>query len=177
MLAPLLLLAIGAVFSGYLFKETFIGHHSNDFWQASIFFLNPVKHRSNLVIRTQTQVEKLAMEKSPTEGWRCAGAWVVDGATNRRYAVGARTSVILSAGSIGSVQLLECSGIGDPAVLAQAGVEPLVNLPGVGENLQDHLQIRAVFSVKGVKTLNTMARPWVCTRRSVSRPKESMTGT
>jgi choline dehydrogenase len=58
------------------------------------------------------------------------------------------------------VQLLECSGIGDPAVLAQAGVEPLVNLPGVGENLQDHLQIRAVFSVKGVKTLNTMANSW-----------------
>ena len=108
------------------------------------------------MIRTQTQVEKLAIEKSPTEGWRCAGAWVVDGATNRRYAVGARTSVILSAGSIGSVQLLECSGIGDPAVLAQAGVEPLVNLPGVGENLQDHLQIRAVFSVKGVKTLRPL---------------------
>ncbi len=129
-------------------------------WNTSKAFLNPVKHRSNLVIRTQTQVEKLAIEKSPTEGWRCAGAWVVDGATNRRYAVGARTSVILSAGSIGSVQLLECSGIGDPAVLAQAGVEPLVNLPGVGENLQDHLQIRAVFSVKGVKTLNTMANSW-----------------
>ena len=44
MLAPLLLLAIGAIFSGYLFKETFIGHHSNDFWQASIFFLNEIKH-------------------------------------------------------------------------------------------------------------------------------------
>ena len=44
MLAPLLLLAIGAVFSGYLFKETFIGHHSNDFWQASVFFLNEIKH-------------------------------------------------------------------------------------------------------------------------------------
>ena len=44
MLAPLLLLSIGAIFSGYLFKETFIGHHSNDFWQASIFFLNEIKH-------------------------------------------------------------------------------------------------------------------------------------
>ena len=44
MLAPLLLLAIGAVFSGYLFKETFIGHHSNDFWQASVFFLDEIKH-------------------------------------------------------------------------------------------------------------------------------------
>ena len=44
MLAPLLLLAIGAVFAGYLFKETFIGHHSNDFWQASVFFLDEIKH-------------------------------------------------------------------------------------------------------------------------------------
>ena len=46
MLAPLLLLATGAVFSGYLFKETFIGHHSNNFWQASIFFLNKIEHNS-----------------------------------------------------------------------------------------------------------------------------------
>ena len=44
MLAPLLLLSIGAIFAGYYFKETFIGHHSNDFWQASIFFLNEIKH-------------------------------------------------------------------------------------------------------------------------------------
>jgi NADH-quinone oxidoreductase subunit L len=44
MLAPLLFLSIGAIFAGYYFKETFIGHHSNDFWQASIFFLNEIKH-------------------------------------------------------------------------------------------------------------------------------------
>ena len=44
MLAPLFFLSIGAIFAGYYFKETFIGHHSNDFWQASIFFLNEIKH-------------------------------------------------------------------------------------------------------------------------------------
>ena len=126
-------------------------------WNASKAFLNPVKGRPNLVIRTETQVEKLALEKTPQGLWRCAGAWVVDQRAGRRYAVAAKSSLILSAGSIGSVQLLECSGIGDPAVLHKAGVTPVVNLPGVGANLQDHLQIRAVFSVKGVKTLNTMA--------------------
>jgi NADH-quinone oxidoreductase subunit L len=46
MLAPLFFLSIGAIFAGYFFKETFIGHHSNDFWNGSIFFLNEIKHTS-----------------------------------------------------------------------------------------------------------------------------------
>ena len=73
-----------------------------------------------------------------------------------RSAVATR-EVILSAGSIGSVQVLQLSGIGDAARLAAAGVTPLHQLPGVGANLQDHLQIRAVYKVRGTKTLNRIA--------------------
>jgi choline dehydrogenase len=68
--------------------------------------------------------------------------------------------VLLCAGAIGSPQLLELSGIGQAGLLQQHGITPVIDLPGVGENLQDHLQIRAVFKVKGVKTLNTLANSW-----------------
>jgi choline dehydrogenase len=72
----------------------------------------------------------------------------------------ARHAVVLSAGSIGTPQILELSGIGSPEVLRAHGIAPVVNLPGVGGNLQDHLQIRTVFKVQGVQTLNTLANSW-----------------
>jgi choline dehydrogenase len=65
--------------------------------------------------------------------------------------------VVLAAGAIGTPQILQLSGIGPGELLQQHGITPRQVLPGVGENLQDHLQIRAVYSVEGVKTLNTMA--------------------
>ncbi|HEY9237896.1 MAG TPA: GMC oxidoreductase, partial [Burkholderiaceae bacterium] len=68
--------------------------------------------------------------------------------------------VILATGAIGTPQLLQLSGIGDPALLQPLGIPVVQPLPGVGRNLQDHLQIRAVYSVAGVKTLNTMANSW-----------------
>ena len=64
---------------------------------------------------------------------------------------------MLSAGSIGTPQILQLSGIGPAPLLQQHGITPVIDLPGVGGNLQDHLQIRAVFKVEGVKTLNTLA--------------------
>jgi choline dehydrogenase len=69
----------------------------------------------------------------------------------------AAREVILCAGSIGSPQILQLSGIGPAALLRQHGIEVVSDLSGVGANLQDHLQIRAVFKVQGVPTLNTMA--------------------
>jgi choline dehydrogenase len=69
----------------------------------------------------------------------------------------ARGEVILSAGSIGSPQILQLSGVGPAALLQQHGIEVKADLPGVGANLQDHLQIRSVYQVEGVKTLNTLA--------------------
>jgi choline dehydrogenase len=74
--------------------------------------------------------------------------------------VHASREVILATGSIGTPQILQLSGIGPGALLQSLGIGVQHALPGVGENLQDHLQIRAVFSVEGVKTLNTMARSW-----------------
>jgi choline dehydrogenase len=71
--------------------------------------------------------------------------------------VRAKCEVILSAGAIGSPQILQLSGIGDSSLLAKHGIDVVVDSKGVGANLQDHLQIRSVYEVSGVKTLNTMA--------------------
>ncbi|UFS55887.1 GMC family oxidoreductase [Comamonadaceae bacterium M7527] len=120
-------------------------------WNTSKAFLRGIKSRPNLQVRTQAQVASLQLSRKP-DGWQCLGVSLLDGTQLR-----ATHSVVLSAGSIGSAQLLQCSGIGDAQVLHAAGVKPQVHLPGVGRNLQDHLQIRTVFKVRGVATLNTMA--------------------
>jgi choline dehydrogenase len=75
--------------------------------------------------------------------------------------VTATREVILCAGSIGSPQILQLSGIGPAPLLKQHGIDVQVDSVGVGANLQDHLQIRAVYKVQGVKTLNTMANSWL----------------
>ncbi len=125
-------------------------------WNTSKAFLRPVKLRSNLSIWTESQVERLVFE-TPVDGDqpRCVGAIIRRGGD--AITVRATKEVILSAGAIGSAQLLQLSGIGPADLLRQHGIDVCVDAPGVGENLQDHLQIRAVFKVKGVKTLNTMA--------------------
>ncbi|MDV7394259.1 GMC family oxidoreductase N-terminal domain-containing protein, partial [Arthrospira platensis SPKY1] len=69
----------------------------------------------------------------------------------------ATREVVLAAGSIGSVQVLELSGIGDATLLRDRGIPPMHHLPGVGANLQDHLQIRTVYKVRNARTLNTLA--------------------
>jgi choline dehydrogenase len=127
-------------------------------WNASKAFLRPVLSRPNLTVWTETQVDRLTLEQDPSQGWRCVGAQL------RRKGecvqVSAKRGVVLAGGSIGSVQVLELSGVGQAEVLKAAGVSVQVPLPGVGANLQDHLQIRAVYGVEGVKTLNTMANSW-----------------
>ncbi len=118
-------------------------------------FLRPVRHRRNLVVWTEAEVEKLMIETSADGAKRCKGVSLYRG--NDKVTVRATDEVILSAGAIGSPQILQLSGIG-PAKLSQAmGISVEQNVPGVGENLQDHLQIRAVFKVKNAKTLNTLA--------------------
>jgi choline dehydrogenase len=67
---------------------------------------------------------------------------------------------VLSAGAIGTPQILQLSGLGSAGLLKQHGIQPIIDLPGVGANLQDHLQIRSVFKVQGVETLNTLANSW-----------------
>lgn len=91
---------------------------------------------------------------------RCRGVNVVglEGGEKTRYTCS--KDVILSAGAIGSVQILERSGIGDPSLLADLGIPVRHSLPGVGNNLQDHLQLRMVFKVNGLSTLNTAVASW-----------------
>ncbi|WP_284618349.1 GMC family oxidoreductase [Aquabacterium humicola] len=125
-------------------------------WNATKAFLRPALARDNLQVWTGAHVSRLlfaddgaaprviGIEAQPDGG----------GAPQRAYAA---REVVLAAGAIGTPQLLQLSGIGPEPLLRAHGLAPRVVLPGVGENLQDHLQIRAVFEVQGVRTLNTIA--------------------
>jgi choline dehydrogenase len=129
-------------------------------WNTAKAFLRPTCYgRPNFEQWTSAQVVRLIVETQPDGGRRCTGAQVWTG--HEMVTVTATREVILSAGSIGSPQLLQLSGIGPAALLQQHGIPVTHELPGVGANLQDHLQIRAVFKVQGVTTLNTLASsPW-----------------
>ena len=89
---------------------------------------------------------------------RCTGATLTRG--NERVEVSATREVILSAGAIGTPQILQLSGIGPATLLREHAIEVVHDAPGVGANLQDHLQIRPVFKVRGVRTLNELASTW-----------------
>jgi choline dehydrogenase len=128
-------------------------------WNTAKAFLRPICYgRPNFEMWTSAQVMRLVIEQQPDGSKRCTGGHVWTG--NEMAIVHAEREVILSAGSIGSPQILQLSGIGPAELLAQHGIPLLHELPGVGENLQDHLQIRAVFKVNGVTTLNTLANSW-----------------
>ena len=125
-------------------------------WNTAKAFLRPTCYgRPNFEMWTSAQVSRLVIETRPDGGQVCTGAQVW--ATNELVTATATREVILCAGSIGSPQILQLSGVGPTALLQQHGIPVAVDAPGVGANLSDHLQIRAVFKVEGVKTLNTMA--------------------
>ena len=124
-------------------------------WNASKAFLRPVQHRPNLTVWTETHVQKLNLARDAGGQLRCTGAEVLRG--GQTVQVQANREVVLSAGAIGSPQILQLSGIGPAGLLNQIGVPVQHHLPGVGENLQDHLQIRSVYKVTGAKTLNALA--------------------
>ncbi len=124
-------------------------------WNASKAFLRPVAHRPNLSVWTETQVKRLTLARDASGLLRCTGAELVR--NGQTVKVTAAREVVLSAGSVNSPQILQLSGIGPAALLRQHGIEVALDLPGVGANLQDHLQIRTVFKVQGAKTLNTLA--------------------
>ena len=125
-------------------------------WNTAKAFLRPTCYgRPNFEMWTSAQVSKLLLDTQADGSQRCTGVQVW--ASHEMVAATATREVILSAGSIGSPQLLQLSGIGPAALLQQHGIAVLHDAPGVGANLQDHLQIRSVFKVAGVKTLNTLA--------------------
>ncbi|MGK5077506.1 GMC family oxidoreductase [Janthinobacterium sp. HLX7-2] len=122
-------------------------------WNTSKAFLKPAARRPNLTIMTGCHVERLLLEATDA-GPRCTGVVFTGGGT--QWQATARRETLLTAGAIGSPQLLQLSGIGPAALLQQHGIAPVFDAPGVGGNLQDHLQLRMVFKVQGVKTLNML---------------------
>lgn len=124
-------------------------------WSATKAFLRPVRDRTNLEIATGAHVERVAIDTR--DGARRATGVVLrldDGST---VDVAATREVVLAAGAIGSPQLLQLSGVGPANLLREHGIAVTHELPGVGENLQDHLQVRTVYKVHGVTTLNQRA--------------------
>ena len=116
-------------------------------WSAARGFLKPVLNRQNLRLETRCLVEKILFEGSRAAGVR----WRQNGAT---HTARCRGEVILAAGSLGSVQLLMLSGVGPGAQLQNFSIPVVAERRGVGENLQDHLQLRMIYKVSGIKTLN-----------------------
>jgi choline dehydrogenase-like flavoprotein len=111
-------------------------------------FLKPVLKRPNLRLETGVEVERVTFE-----GKRATGLIFRRG--SERFAVRAEGEVILAAGAVGSPKILQLSGVGEPEMLRGFNIPLAHVLRGVGANLQDHLQIRPVFKVSGVRTLNT----------------------
>jgi len=119
-------------------------------WSAADAFLRPAARRGNLHIQTHAAVDRLHIAAG-----RVTGVTFHLGA--KAFFAGARGETLLAAGAIGSPAILQRSGIGDAAKLQALGIAPVHDLPGIGENLQDHLQIRCAYKVRNAATLNGRA--------------------
>ena len=125
-------------------------------WNTAKAFVRPTCYgRANFAMWTSAQATRLLTERQADGQRRCTGVQVCRG--QELVTVRATREVLLCAGAVNSPQLLQLSGIGPAALLRQHGIEVVADLPGVGANLQDHLQIRSVYKVQGAKTLNTLA--------------------
>ena len=123
-------------------------------WNASKAFLRDIRQRPNLQVLTGAEAERLELEDGRARALHLR--W-----QGRALRVAARREIILCAGAIGSPVLLQRSGIGPRPLLERLGIGVRHELPGVGESLQDHLQLRLIYRVEGVKTLNRIAAtPW-----------------
>ncbi|MDE2790956.1 MAG: GMC family oxidoreductase N-terminal domain-containing protein [Paracoccaceae bacterium] len=127
-----------------------VNQHKGIRWNTADGFLRPAMKRPNLRVVEQAETERLILEDREARG-----VIFRQGNVHRRaLALG---EVLLTAGSINSPKLLELSGVGQPARLTNLGIQVIHASPGVGENLQDHLQIRTAFKVRNATTLNTLA--------------------
>ncbi|MBK8322981.1 MAG: GMC family oxidoreductase N-terminal domain-containing protein [Betaproteobacteria bacterium] len=128
-------------------------------WSATNAWLEPARGRPNLEVVTRAHATKVRVESKDGRRRATGLEYVVEG--QGAQVARARKAVVLAAGAVGSPQLLQLSGIGPAALLSTHGIPVVHELPGVGENLHDHLQIRMVYKVHGVKTLNTRANSLV----------------
>lgn len=117
-------------------------------------FLKPARRRGTLTIRTRAQARRIVFDNKRA----AAVEFQTYSGVQRAWA---RREVILAAGAIGSPHLLQCSGVGDSELLKKHGVKVQRHLPGVGQNLQDHLQIRAAFHIHGAPTMNEKSHRWI----------------
>ena len=124
-------------------------------WSATKAFLRPAMSRENLTVLTNAHVQRLILEISES-GKRATGVEVML-AKSGLQTFSANREVVLAAGSIGSPQILQLSGVGPGPLLRANDIEVLHELPGVGENLHDHLQVRSVYKVENTVTLNQRA--------------------
>ena len=127
-------------------------------WSATKAFLRPVMSRSNLTVLTDTHTRRILFTEHPDK-IQATGVEVRTG--DHVEAFYARHEILLAAGSIGSPQLLQLSGVGASKLLNEYELPIVRDLPGVGENLHDHLQIRGIFKVSNTVTLNRRARTWL----------------
>ena len=118
-------------------------------WSAARGFLKPVLHRQNLKLETGCLVERIEFtgKRATAVRWRQNG---------EVRSAKCRGEIVLAAGAIGSPQILMLSGVGPAAHLAEHGIPLVLDKMGVGQNLHDHLQLRTIYKVSGVKTLNSM---------------------
>jgi choline dehydrogenase len=121
---------------------------------AKAFLRSATNRRGSLEIMTGCRVQRLDIVKTDG-GLRCRGVEFTGG--GQQWFAESAHETILTAGAIGSPQILQLSGVGPADLLQQHGIPVVLDAPGVGENLQDHLQLRMGFKVQGAKTLNTMA--------------------
>ncbi|MEP7154898.1 MAG: GMC family oxidoreductase N-terminal domain-containing protein [Betaproteobacteria bacterium] len=127
-------------------------------WNASKAFLRPAMQRPNLTVLTHVHARRILVD-SRDGAHRAHGIEFVK--DEEVFRVTASRETILASGAINSPQLLQLSGIGPGRLLQHNGIDVRHILPGVGENLQDHLQLRMAFKVSGVPTLNEQANSWI----------------
>ncbi len=123
-------------------------------WSAARGFLKPVLGRPNLKLETGALIERVIVENGRATG-------IVYSKNGTQYLAKANAEIVLAAGAVATPQILQLSGIGAGAFLQSHGIQVAQDLPGVGENLQDHLQIRPVYKVKNVRTLNADYQSYV----------------
>jgi len=129
--------------SGYFEVTQKVGRR----WSAADGFLKPAMKRPNLRVITHAEVERLTFEGLKASGLELR----VNGVPS---VVHCDREILLSAGAIGSPRILQSSGVGPPDLIRQFGIPVVKDMPGVGQNLQDHLQIRTAFKISGAETLN-----------------------
>lgn len=119
-------------------------------WNASKAFLRPISNRPNLTVMTNAEVSRIEFEKGRASA-------VLAKVGQQEQTLRAKREIILCCGSVGSPMVLQRSGIGPRPLLEKLGIEVRHELPGVGANLQDHLQLRLIYKVSNGHTLNQMA--------------------